>query len=818
MPSRGEIKMKKVLKNLTDTILREGALLALIATFVCVPLQAIDKAENGGNGITKKLSSLSLQDNNDPLASKEVQDAFSWQNAKHYESVVKIFEDLADRELTSTIQSLIKVIRTQDDFFNYVYKNVIFLQRNRIFDWMNDRVLNRGNYIQECIQQQDNDSSESDDDEDSWRRSYINGYEGSGDDEDSEMTNSSSCDESENNSWDDRNDYASFEKENTEQEESTFENWQVAKLESILGITVDDIKEFTRKSIDINAIKRFLKEHCNGGGGMRYSWLLNEDIEGSLSASEDFASRIHGKMGVPEELIANILGGLWFDYDWEEFELDEPQFLQKTYIKTLKDLQEGKRATDVRENLLKRIRNLFTFNPHDFNSPLKEMHQKYLEFNKRKNWLGALIEWSLYSTYRKVFSTPSKRSKIKSYTTAVPALPVFQNFNREEYLLSRLNAAYIRAHAEYTKVYPHLDTKKIVFGPPCANRAELDIQKALGEIRGVGKFLEPSRKKGTENVFVPHLYFIVSSKPNQVSPSDGQQFFHVPLSFDGLPRQPLTRAPEDVVFEGVSDHSYFKRVKTDVVAGRVLQGKGKEEAEAEISELINGAKVCRDQKLVHSERGVAYALRQPTNVKKICKDFANLLKTSCGTGLYTVHGAAMLGYSTNTVCPCCTPTLIALQNSHEPGGFLNLLVQELNRLKGNVTFSTTGYNAKSGVTDWKQFRLNTFVTASIDFDKEGRDLAEEGQHSFGGNTKPSPKNHNPHAKLFFPNDEIDISEPVLLEDGAPDPCQRFFYEFVGKDVHALPTKDNLYIDKKKLKFPGVVFSSGSEPWGAGILG
>ena len=299
-------------------------------------------------------------------------------------------------------------------------------------------------------------------------------------------------------------------------------------------------------------------------------------------------------------------------------------------------------------------------------------------------------------------------------------------------------------------------------------------------------------------------------------PSDGQQFFHVPLSFDGLPRQPLTRAPEDGVFEGVSDHSYFKRVKTDVVAGKVLQGKGKEEAEAEISELINGAKVCRDQKLVHSERGVAYSLRQPTNVKKICKDFANLLKTSCGKGLYTVHGAAMLGYSTNTVCSCCTPTLIALQNSHESGGFLNLLVQELNRLKGKVTFNTTGYNAKSGVTDWKQFRLNTFVTAKINFDSEAHDLAEEGQHSHG-QVKKAPSTHNPHAKLFFPNDEIDISEPVLLEDGTSDPCQRFFYEFVGKDMHELPVNDNRYINNNKLKFPGVVFSSGSEPWGKGIM-
>jgi hypothetical protein len=40
---------------------------------------------------------------------------------------------------------------------------------------------------------------------------------------------------------------------------------------------------------------------------------------------------------------------------------------------------------------------------------------------------------------------------------------------------------------------------------------------------------------------------------------------------------------------------------------------------------------------------------------------------------------------------------------------------------------------------------------------------------------------------------------------------------VGKDMHMLPAKNNPYIDNKKLKFPGVVFSSGSEVWGTGVM-
>lgn len=807
----------KQLKKLAKLILEEGALLPLLVVLSCVSLQAADKAEDVVSSSTKKLPPASSQ-SKDPLVSKEEQDAFAWQNAKHYESVVKIFEDLADRELSSIIQHLIKNINTEHEFFNRTFQYLISMERKRIFKWMNEGVLTRSNYHKETYYQDQrndaDDSSYESDDGESFTRAIIRGYEQS---EDSEE-DSEKCSDSEGEEENSDDDYDGFSSDqyDEEKEERAFENWQIGKLSEMLGITVRSMEGFTKEAIHMEAIKQSLKEHTYGGGNMRYSWLLNEAIEGSLSASEEFASLVYERVGAPQDLIANIFGGLWFDYDWEEFEIDEPQFLQKTYVKTLTDLLEGRRATDVKENLLKRIRTLFTFNQDDFNSPLKGIHDKYLAFNEHKNWLGALIEWSVYSTYRKVFTNPAKKSPIKSYSTADRVLPVLQAFNKEEYLLKRLNDAYRRAHAEYTKVYPHPDTKKIVFGPPHPNRAELDIQKALGEIRGVGKFLEPSRKKGTENVFVPKLYFIVSAKPNQVLPSDGQQFFHVPLKFDGLPRRPLTRANADGVFAGVKDRDYFARVKTDVVTGKVIQGKGKDAAAAEISELINGASVSRNQKLVHSERGVVHALRQRANVKKICEDFANLLKTSSGMGLYTVHGAAMLSYSTNTVCPCCTPTLIALQNSHESGGFLNLLVQELNGLQGPVRFNTIGYNFKSGMTDWTQFRLNTFVTAKINFDSEAHDLAEDGQHCHG-QVKKAPPTHNPHAKLFFPNDEIDISEPVLLEDGTLDPYQRFFYEFVGKDMHALPEKDNPYIDKKKLKFPGVVFSSGSESWGGGIM-
>ncbi len=97
-------------------------------------------------------------------------------------------------------------------------------------------------------------------------------------------------------------------------------------------------------------------------------------------------------------------------------------------------------------------------------------------------------------------------------------------------------------------------------------------------------------------------------------------------------------------------------------------------------------------------------------------------------------------------------------------------------------------------------------------------MADQGQHSYGGNTNPPQNTHNPHAKLFFPNDEIDISKATFLGENTLDSYQRFFYEFVGKEIHTQPQQENPYFnDEGKVTFKGVVFSSGGTSWGHGVM-
>lgn len=716
------------------------------------------------------------------------EDAFTWQNTKHFKELVSQLAMIAEREFTSIIEQLISLIKKHRVFFQKRHGYVRKSLQETIFSWMKEDVLSKDKYEQEHEENEQplSDSecaSECSDEGASWGNAFIRGYERSDSDE---SASEDRYDEDEVNSS-----YT-----NSSTEENQYEEWQLEKLRSMLSLHFKSIDEFNKESIDPYAIERFLKEHVKGG----YSWLLNEEIEGTLQTSWDFVDRIKDEIAAPKELLNSIFGNLWFDYDWEKFDFDDPNFMAETYIQILSDLHVGKTAKDVKKSLLSSIHQMFTFNPEDFEEPFKGISLKYNEMVKKNNWRGALIEWSIYTTYRKVFETPSKKSKVKQYTTTVPALPIIQTFNREPYLTTRLEAAYTRARETYTKVYPHPQTRYIAYGKSTSlKRTKLDIHNEFIKLKKIGMYYESLRSKGKENIFVPSLYFIVSKEGNK------KKFVEVPLNFPKFPKRALTRHSNDGVFikDHADDEYYFGRVKHDVVEGSVLQGKTREDIKAEVENITQDpTSVNCTSQFVHSERVMMEFFRNKSYIQHLCDTLVSLLTS----GLYKVHGVALLGYSTNTICPNCTPTLIYLQNSRKRGEFLNLLISELISIEGKITFQPKGYDPNTNKMDWSKFRLNTFITAKINFDSQAHDLADEGQHSHTKIKKAPKDTHNPHAKLFFPNNEISLSESPVLEDGTRDPYQRFFYEFVGKDVHT----DSAYKPKKKpSEYPGIVFSSGS---------
>lgn len=798
-------------------------LLAFI-TFLLHPLSASVIHDRDVDDLEFRLRAVSIAGSSQ-VAHDEML-PFDWQNSKHFEAVTRRFEQIAERELPHIIMQLMRAIESHDAFFDNRYQNLLDMNKTRVVGWMNENVLTESNFDKDnepfiCAEQCESETS--DDDENPRDAAFRRGYERESD-SDSESGSHSGSDSDTGSGSDDEYfrgrdsdqnygdfDYDDYDIDDPYEDErrrriynENFEAWKIREIEDVLGLCLDHSADLSEDDIDIPQIKRFLG-HVNFGRTRGYSWLLNEDVEGSLLTSEDFADLVYKKMSVDKKILANLLGGLWFDFDWEEFDIADPRFIQKTYIKTLNDLLQGTRAKDVKKYMIKRIKGLFIFHGDDFDAPFNAIPERFNGFVREKKWLHAMIEWSIYSTYRKVFAAPAKRSKVTTLETAQLAMPVIHAFNRETYLTTRISKALRRAQKHYTKVYPHEETSKIVFGLPCQGRAELNMAQELQMLKRIGRMYDAARPRSVDaaNVFVPMLYFITARGAMDRSGGDHpKHFVRVPLVLTSEKRA-VTRKETDLVFKGdhANDNYYFSQAEKDVVRGKVLQGAvSKEEATQKISEIIQKVGVNRDSLLVHSERVLIEALRDTNYVKMIVDTLAQQM----GAGRHSVYGAVMLAYSTNTVCPNCTPSLVALQNSgEEKGGFLNLLVRHL----VGQGFNVSGYDPLEGSMDWRQFCLNTVVTASINFDTQAHHLTEEGQFLNKKVSKPSKDHHNPHAKLFFPNNEIDVAP--LVEEGERAPIT-YFYEFVGKDMHVPPhANDNrAHIAEHQ----GTVFASGSKSW------
>lgn len=729
-----------------------------------------------------------------PTSSKQT--PFNWQNGKHFKELTDAFEKLAERELTCIVQALIRMIKSKKEFFDNRYESVLAIMKERIVSWMNESILTSENFdatFYEGLPGPNSLGSSHDEDEDPWRIAFMEGVER--DESDEESSSDHSCPSSPE--IDDYEYDQEAQERRDEKSNKDFERWKVDTISSTLDITLDTSDELTEGIIDMEAIHQFLP-HVEDG----YSWLLNEDIEGSMSTSEDFVEGIYQEIGMDQNLLTNILSGFWFEFDWEEFDIDDPEFIQKTYIKTLGNLLEGKSASTVKERILEKLEKLFTFHEKDFDEQFNKIPGRFNKYAEDGEWLDALIEWSVYTTYRNVFSKPHKRSRIRTYQTAEPAHPIFHDFNREDYLTKRLQEALERARGMYTKVYPHPDTRKIFYGKKGNGRAKLDMRKELTQLKAIGRTYElhrPTTAKSA-NVFVPMLYLITSRGALDVAESIRKRFIPVPLMLQGTNNRAITRADTDIVFQGKDNAYYFTRVRQDVKRGKELQGIDGDEADKAIVSLIQNKGLCNTH-LVHSERVLIEVLRSEDYVRSIAEYLSKIIIEEGKTGIFGVYGAVMLAYSTNTVCPNCTPSLISLQNSGpEEGGFLALLASSLNNIRGPISFKVKGYNQEHKTMDWSRFRLNTFVTASINFDPQAHDMAEEGQHMHAAVSNPPQKTHNPHARLYFLDDGINIS-PNKQEAGA------FFYEFVGKDMHTQPAWNGSVND-----FKSVVFASGSIPW------
>ena len=739
--------------------------------------------------------------------SLEVKDPFFWQIGQHYRYLANTFEQISFDELISVIGKIIKVIQLHSDYFKNYYDALFYNLREVVHNWILEHVLTLEHFYDEQTSASltSSENEEEEEGDNAWRSDFMRGYDGESEEEENEGEIES---DNENPTTNSKNKSISPYTEEDEYETSTrgFEQWQLRKLNEMFYINLSSLDDFTSNSLDTNSIHKFLTQYVEGGD---YSWLINDYVEGSYETSYDFVRKYHKEIGVETKLLDTIFAGLWFDYDWEKFDIRDPLFISKTYVQTLYDFIQGNIGHDVRKHIENALQQTLFYQPDDFKTPFEQLKIDYNKFAKQHDWRSALVVWSVYSTYRKIFTQKGLDQEVSRKSAPFETI---SQFNREEFLLRQLGVSLVRAQQYYTKVYPHPDTDKVVYRSKrnSEKSATLDLKSALSQLKFVGNEVEKHRPKENgkqrKNVLVPRLYFVISDQPHLKKESSKHKRIFVPIELDQLdfPAKPLTSNPSDGIFTGIKNKAkyYSKKAEEDYVNGQIIRGLSKDKA----NEIF---KKATERELVHSERVWLELLRNESFVNEIIEKLRVKVSSRFPGGYegkVKVYSVLALLYSTNSVCPFCTPSLIAGQNSHKNGEFLSLLSEKLNQEgKEKFLFKTRGYDAHKKTQNPAKFRLHTIVTATTNFESEAHDLTDTGQHNHPtvGKNKP-PATHNPHAKLFFDENAIDLHQEPRQANGELEPQQRYFFEFVGKDLHK---SENV-----PLPFQGIVFSSGSQPW------
>jgi len=719
---------------------------------------------------TSSLSSYSS------LSSDEERDEFSWQNNKHYKELVEVFSQLAERELESLVALIIEEINStkHSAFFERRRESVIDNLKEFIFDWAIKNIPqevsdSHTTPSEDCMSDDENYTSEADD-----------------------MSDETSCGSSSPRLED-----------VLDSHDKNIEERQLRWLRSNLEIDLEDIDKFSIEDVTEESIEKNLEEIV----GEEPNWLINPILEQELCTSRDLISEFaDSNLNLeniyldPKDLLIIIFDDLTDDLKWAENDIMEVGSIEGSYISALEDFQNDS-DQNLKEYLLQLITQQFSLNGKNFDSPLQDIRIRYNQSAKDRNWRKVLCEWSVYSMYRKIFQNPKKGKKINLTHSSTSDI-IF--FNKQSYVQKSLKDALHRARDKYTKVYPHPKATKIGY-----NGVEFNISKILGQLKSFGLYLERLKSKAQEsqNILVPALYFIVEKRTPSGSHPD-IEFVVIPIpAKERTHNVPLNCNKEDEIFSS-SEEDYFQQAKSDIVTGWEIQGNYTKEGEKKLDSIISGGN--RNQPLIHSERVLIQDLRKTQTIDGICKSLENALLKKSFQGNCHVYGGGLLGYSTNSICDYCTPSIIGLLNSHGKGQFLKKLTDTLRDYDSQLKFTLNGYNATKNQMDWTQFRFNAFFTCKVDFyqNVQARDVCEKDQRK---SNKIPHKAHNPHSKLFFKKNTINITSAPFKEK-QPDPKQRFFYEFVGSKTHLVSNTQEKYVSKdmQDMYFPGATYISSSD--------
>lgn len=198
--------------------------------------------------------------------------------------------------------------------------------------------------------------------------------------------------------------------------------------------------------------------------------------------------------------------------------------------------------------------------------------------------------------------------------------------------------------------------------------------------------------------------------------------------------------------------------------------------------------------IYHSEHVFIELLRKPESAIRIVLLLKAALEQLLGHTLqlnsYKVYAAALLMYSKNSICDICTPSIIALQHSHQEGGFLSNLQTALNN------------EGSSFKTSKSKIPLLTVVVAAQPWSPQAHEFRESSPET----PNDSKVMANPKSHLCFHKNRIEL-HPSSPDDAQKSPKQ---FNSIIEFVNPVFTPSNFNGNNNHFFFSGNVFMSGSK--------
>lgn len=552
------------------------------------------------------------------------------------------------------------------------------------------------------------------------------------------------------------------------------------------------------------------------GGNENLAWLAHQYAEYEIEIWEELLEAIDFEsLNLDPDIAAYILRTTFLDHTVYPNEILEDGFIPKVFARFVEELETSEDVDLNNPFLMPSLRQFAETIKTNFvqlleDGKIKKLRARFNDAYHRQDWVEVQRLWPVFTKFQRLLvSTEEVREKSKKFPKySFPVKGPDYDFGKEKHtdykeLLKKAWKQYkTRADTHYYRIYLNHNAHILKYSSSrhIEKEATFDIAPLLGALETVGlaiedKLVSIGEKSGNKsNIVTAALCFVVTNKPHQKNGNHRRIF--VLINLDLLLENNvylLSKDFEDGVFPNREENYFKQQANEDYQAGLNTMGKQ--------GEAITGE---HNSKLYHSERVLLEVLRTPVHAKKIAELLHQKLESILGhaleSGKYKVYATALIMYSSNSICNLCTPSLIALQSSHQQG-FLKNLTDALNN--ENTSFKTRGYVKEKLHQPPEKFPMLTIVTSGTPWTEQAHELHETSVQT----PNESKTMKNPKGILHMVENAIDLNTCGWNEQGVRYSYHRSLIEFVGKKFSkAVEPSQN----KMTFFFSGNSFMSGSK--------